>query len=499
MKDRSLSSRRVAAALGLIGPVVLALAVVGVVHLRALPEVAWPDECIYLVGARNVVERGTLDTNFYLTYSLLRRGYPHRDVHMPGYVLTLAPAVAALGATLRAAALVNVVAFAASAVLVYVVGRGVLRDRVQALAAAALFAVLPPFPGYVFIAYPELVVALVFLAGLAAVVHARGTGMAVVAGVLFALGALFRETLLVALPIYIVRLPSRLRWRAFAPAAAATLVFVVAPLARDRAVHPNALYPSVIEDARASGDPVATLVRAVAGNVATNVRSVGAMDPATRAEDAVLLAIVVLGLVAALSGRRLDDEGRRLARATFLSLAALTVAVLALYVVRERGGVWGGVRAYMAWMPLLLVLATPLLFAPRRSLPLMLGVGAAVVAAFLWLDAWQVRFFNRYKGTNLEDQARNAAYLARYLDPFHPRRIVSRSFLYGLSHYPVEVVWSLPRDGSELAALNQAIPYEFLAIHEKSDLRPALIGNPRYLRVNKDDRGAEFLIWRRLY
>jgi len=465
---------------------------------RALQEVAWPDECIYLVGARNVVERGTLDTNFYLTYSLLRRGYPHRDVHMPGYVLALAPVVAALGATLRAAAALNAAAFTACAVLLYAIGRGILADRAQALAAAVLFALLPPFPGYVFVAYPELVVTLAFLAGLAALVHARGPATAALAGVLFALGALFRETLLLALPIYLARLPARLRGRAFAPAAAATLLLVVAPLSRDRALHPNALYPSVIEEARASGHPVASLAQAVAGNVAANLRATATLDPAARAEDAMLLAIVVLAGAAALGGRRLDADGRRLARATFASLGLLTVAVLTLYVVRERGGVWGGVRAYMAWMPLLLVLATPLLFAPRPR-ALGLALGAAAVVLFLGLDAWQVRFFNRYKGTDLEDQSRNAAYLARYLDPFHPRRIVSRSFLYGLSHYPVEVVWSLPRDASELAALNQALPYEFLAIHEKSALRPLLVGNPRYLRVNKDDRGAEFLIWRRLY
>ncbi len=494
----ALIGRRGEAALAALGPVAIALAVALLTRGRALPEVAWPDECIYLVGARNVVERGTLDTNFYLTYSLLRRGYPHRDVHMPGYVLALAPAVAVLGATLAAAAWVNVLLFAASAALVYAVGRGILPEPGQAVAAAALFTVLPPFPGYLFVAYPEIVVAFAFLAGLAVLVHARGPGTAALAGVIFAGGALFRETLLLALPLYLVRLPPRLRWRAFAPAAAATLVLVVAPLSRHRAVHPNALYPSLLEEARASDRPLATLARAVAANVAANVRATGDLDPATRAEDAVLLLIGLLAAAAALGGRRLDADGRRLTVAALASLAMLTASVLALYVVRERGGVWGGVRAYMAWTPLLLVLATPLLYAwRRRSLTLVLA--AAVAAAALLLDAWQVRFFNRYKGTDLEDQARNAAYLARYLDPFQPRRIVSRSFLYGLAHYPVEVIWSLPRDGRELAALNQAVPYEFLAIHEKSALRPLLVGNPRYLRVNKDDRGAEFLIWRRLY
>ena len=124
---------------------------------------------------------------------------------------------------------------------------------------------------------------------------------------------------------------------------------------------------------------------------------------------------------------------------------------------------------------------------------------AAVAAGSIGLDLWQVRFFNRYKSTDLEDQARAAAYLSKYLAPYQPHRIAARSFLYGLEHYPVEVIWSLPRDGRELAALNEKISYEFLAVHEKSPLRAVLVDNPRYVRINREDRGAEFLIWRRLY
>src|SRR6266851_1047501 len=493
-----LTRGRALAALIVLGPVLLALAVTAVAHRQALLEVAWPDEVIYLVGARNVLERGTLDTNFYLTYSLLRRGYPHRDVHMPGYLLALTPAVAALGPTLRAAAAVNGILFAASTALVYAIGRALLPHRAQAVCAAALFALLPPFPGYLFVAYPEIVVSFVFLAGLAVLVHARGWAGAAAAGALFGAGALFRETLLLALPLYLVRVPPRTRWRAFAPAAAATFVLVVVPFARDRAVHPNALYPSVLEEARASAHPFSALVQALTANTATNLRDIARMDPDTSAEDAVLALVVLLALTAALGARRLGPESRRLAGATLVSLALLTAAVLTLYVVRERGGVWGGVRAYMAWMPLLVIFATPLLFAPRRR-AVTLVLALVVAAGALALDRWQVRFFNRYKGSDLEDQARNATYLSRYLDAYHPHRIVARSFLYGFQHYPVEVIWSLPRDGRELAALNQAISYEFLAIHEKSPLLGVLRDNPRFLRVNREDRGAELLIWRRLY
>jgi hypothetical protein len=159
------------------------------------------------------------------------------------------------------------------------------------------------------------------------------------------------------------------------------------------------------------------------------------------------------------------------------------------------GGVWGGVRAFMPWGPVLLVLAIP----PRPPTRRAAAMALVVAAAFVGLDHWQVRFFNRYKATDLEDQRRNAEYLGRYIDRYRPHRIVSRSFYYGFTRYPVEVVWSLPRDGDEMAALNAAIGYEFLAIHERSPLRFVLMDNARFARVNKNDRGAEFLIWRRLY
>ena len=483
--------------------VVAALLLLGAVVARraergAFQEVAWPDEVIYLVGARNVVERGSLNTNFYLAYSLLRRGYPHRDVHMPGYALALAPFVKAKGTTLAAGVALNLLLYGGCILLVYAFARGTLEDEWQAAAAAALFTVLPPFPGYLHIVYPELLVAFAQLAALCWLVHARGIAGAAVAGVLYAAGALARETLLVSLPLFYVRLPRREFWRGFVPAAAATLLLVVAPLSRDRAVHPNALYPSALEEARRSDTPVANLAGTVFRNVALNLRLTAAARPASNPEDAVLLLVVGLAAATLVARRRLPPASQSLAGATLLSLALLLLAVLMLYVVRERGGVWGGVRALMPWAPVLLVLATPLLFAVRRraatlALVLLCGLGFAA------LDRWQSYFFFRYKQSDHEDQARNADYIARYLDPHRPARITSRSFLYGLRHYPVEVIWSLPRNGPELKALNDAVPYDFLVIHEKSALRYTLMDNPRFLRVNKEDRGAEFLIWRRLY
>lgn len=475
----------------------LGLTVATVGWQRSAHDVAWPDECIYLVGARNVAERGSLDTNYYLAGSLVLRGHPHRDVHMPGYVLALAPLVKAFGATLAVAVGLNVLLFLACILIVHELALLLLEERRQAVFAATAFAVLPPFPGYLFVAYPELLVAFAFLLPLYLSVRCRGARAALLAGVVFGLGAVVRESLLVAFPLHLAKLTRRELLRGFIPGCVLALVLVAAPLSRDRAVHPNALYPSVLWEAQRSPHPFAALASALARNVAQNVEAAARARPASSAEDAVLLLMLGLAVAAAAALPSLRHDARRLCLATLLSGLVLSALVLTLYVVRERGGVWGGVRAYMCLAPPLLICATPLLFRVRPALARGLTL-SALLAALLALDARQLYAFLRYKGADHEDQSRYAAYVASHVGRTAPRRIVGRLFLYGFEHYPTEIVWSPPRDFRELTALEKAVGYEYIVINDRSPLRLFLIRNPRYVRVNRDDRDAELLIFRRL-
>lgn len=463
---------------------------------RSYRDVAWPDECIYLVGARNLVERGSLDTNYYLTHSLLARGYPHRDVHMPGYVLALAPFVKASGPTQRAAMLLNLLLFLLCILLLHALARELLADEGLALTAATLFAILPPFPGYLSVAYPELLVGFAFLLALRLLLAARSARGAFVAGAVFGLGALARESLLAFFPLALARLPRRELLRGFLPGALASLLLVVLPLSRDRAIHPNALYPSVFEEARRSGEPLRLLSGTLLKNAAQNLADASEARPLQSAEDAVLALFLALAVSAAVSLPRLPAAARRLCLAALVSLLLLSGAVLFLYVVRERGGVWGGVRAYMPLAPLLLLFGVgglARLARARRQ-----AAAGLVAALLLVVDERQLYRFLRYKSSDHEDQSRYAAYVAGYVAREHPQRILGRLFLYGLEHYPTEIIWSPPRDQLELRALEDKLMFDYVVINDRSPLRLHLIRNARYVRVNGEDRGAELLIFRRL-
>lgn len=458
-------------------------------------DVAMADECIYLVVARNLLERGTLDTNLYLASSILVRGHPHRDVHLPGYVLLLAPFVAAFGPVLKAAVVLNLVALVAAVLLAHAIALRVLGDDAAALAAAALVPVVPPIPGYVWIAFPELPIVAALLLGVWWTLRGGGAAQAAAAGFWFGAAALLRETVMLGAPFALLLLPRR-RWAPFAGGLALALAIVVAPLAGGRAVHPNALYPSVFQDAAAAASPVTALLSALWTNVTVNVQWTLGAEPLASAEDLMLAAMLLVTIAGLLASFFLPGEARRFAAGLLASLAVLTVAVLALYVVRVRGGVWGGVRAYMAWMPLALVLLVGGLFRKGR-LP---GIAACVLLAggFAWAGRVELAKLAHLKRTTVEDEDRLAATIDHLAGVQRPQRLLAKTFRYAFTHYPAEVIWGLPRDHKELVALEKAISFDYVAVYWKSDLRLFLIRNPRYVRLNRDDRDASYLVFRRL-
>lgn len=462
---------------------------------RARPDLGWPDEWIYLTLARNIAEKGALDTNFYIASSIELLGYPHRDVHLPGYALALAALGSWRGYTLDAAVTLNVICFTITVLCVFLIARSFL-PLGRSLVAAALVAILPPYPGYLAVAYPEHVTAAALLALVAFAVRVRGGVGVFMLGFLLGISLLFRETLLLATPLLAHLVGFRRALRFLLPGLMVALVTVLPPLSANRAVHPNALYPSVITEAFKSPKPLARLTGEVLANVRENLELLVTSNPRERAEDAVLLFILGLGLLTLLASLKTDRRMANFIRASMVSTALLFTAMVVVYVVRERGGVWGGVRALMPFAPLF-VIGLCSLKVGRMASGLLL---AALISGSLFLDSWHIAFFNRYKGSNLEDQRRAATFIEERTRRFAPRRVVGgRYFEYGFRNYPVEVVWSGANDMRSLNRLYVKFPFDFVVIHRSSMMRFDLRNDSRYEWVNAaEGQPAEYQIYRRV-
>lgn len=482
-----------------IGAVCLLLALVaGVTQVslnRAVSKMGWPDEWIYLTLARNIAERGTLNTNFYLGSSIDAIGYPHRDVHLPGYALVLAAFGSWRGYSFDTAVMVNVLCYGLTVLSAFFLARAFFPIG-RSLAAAALVAILPPYPAYLAVAYPEHVTAAALMVLVTAAFWVESGGGAFVLG--FAVGAslVFRETMLFALPLFAFRFGARKFVRFFLPGFLLCAVTLLPPLSKNRAVHPNALYPSAITEALKKPEPISSLASTIAKNASVNLNLLFTSNPAERAEDAVLLFLLGLAVAGLAASVRLEERERAFVQAAALSTGLLFAAMIVIYVVRERGGVWGGVRALMPMAPLFVVGLCGLRV---KAVPAGL-LAAALVSSSLFLDSWQIAAFNRYKNSNLEDQDRAATFIEARTRRFAPRRVVGgRYFLYGFRNFPVEVVWTGGDDMRSLNRLYPVFPFDFVVIHRSSPMRFDLRKDPRYEWVNAEEgQVVEYQIYRRI-
>lgn len=462
---------------------------------RALPELGWPDEWIYLTQARNIAERGTLNTNFYIASSIEKIGYPHRDVHLPGYALVLAAAGSWNGYTFETATALNVACYLVTVLSVFALARGFVSTTRSAL-AAALVAILPPYPGYLAVAYPEHLTATAVILLITLAVWIRGPLATFLLGFAVGTSLLFRETVLFALPIFAERLGIRRALRFFLPGLLLAGATLLPPFSAKRAIHPNALYPSAITEALASAEPIRQLWATISGNARANLGLLFSSNPIERAEDAVLVFLILLGLAALAASWVIESERRPFARSMLLSTALLFAAMVLVYVVRERGGVWGGVRALMPMAPLFVVVLCGLRVG---RLPAGILVSTLVTVSLI-LNSWQISFFNRYKGSNLEDQDRAAAFIEERTKRFAPRRVVGgRYFQYAYRNFPVEVVWSGADTMTNLNRLYLKAPFDFVVIHRRSAMRFDLRNDARYEWLNAaEGQAAEYQIYRRV-
>jgi len=463
---------------------------------RALPELGWPDEWIYLTQARNIAERGTLNTNFYIASSIEKLGYPHRDVHLPGYALALAAVGSWNGYTFKTATALNIACYLVTVLSVFFLAKAFFSTG-RSFMAATLVAIVPPYPGYLAVAYPEHVTASALIVLVTIAAWIRGAFATFLLG--FAVGAslLFRETVLFALPIFFERLGLLRSVRFFLPGLLLAGATLLPPFSAKRAIHPNALYPSAITEALASPEPLSRLFATIGGNARINLELFFSSNPIERAEDAVLLFLIALAMAALLGSLRGVAPGDRpFALAVVLSTALLFAAMVVVYVVRERGGVWGGVRALMPMAPLFVVILCGL-----RMGRIPTGILATIlVAASLFLNSWQIAFFNRYKGSNLEDQDRAATFIETRTKRFAPRRVVGgRYFQYAFRNFPAEVVWSGADTMANLNRLYLKAPFDFVVIHRRSTMRFDLRKDQHYEWLNADEgQAAEYQIYRRV-
>lgn len=426
--------------------VALAFALTSLVVARARSPrgLVWSDEIVYGVVARNIADGRGPVSNFVHPDSVLARGLPLHDVHLPAHAYLLSVGVRLLGPGERVPEAVGSIAFALAALAVFGLGR-LLAGEAAGAWAAALFAFFPSAAAYGASGMSEAtffpLVAGWWLLWCVALRDHR-TWQAGALGLALALTATHHETALALL------LPAAFAlWRWPAPGRrSAVLAFLAGfvpwmaaafvPLYRARAPYPHVV-SFVLDTVRETGS-----LRPFADTLARNLQPWS--HPG--AGLAVYAFIVACAAAAVALTWRARDLRRSVAVWTAVVMAATFVVLAPLHVLRG----WIPVRMFVALIPpALAVIACGL--ASRGTAFARHGPPAVALAACLALSVPANRWLARDRQEHADEGRAYSAFIRAHVAS--PRVVIAeRAYRYGWDAYPVTVV-DVDVDGLRLAAL----------------------------------------------
>jgi hypothetical protein len=458
--------------------------------------VALSDEYVYVVGSRYFADSGSLDARYYSANALLAQGYPHQDMHPPGYVLLLGALHRLLPFGYWAAVALNLVAYAGGALAVRSLGRSLGAGEREAAAAAALFLLLPGLLPYVYWALPEAIVAALLVGVAAAAGRARTLLAAAGAGAAFGAAVVVRESVLFGLPAVVVLAAGRKRWKPFLAGALLVVLAVYVPLSRRRAEGGTNFWRPTATDSAFAFD---ALREGLAGAPARALHGMQQRLEANAAvfrrdfsatEKAILAFYAVVPVLALLRWRNRNAAQRRFLAAAAGGFLALAAATALLFTVPP----WSGLRYWMLFPPLFLPLVTD--GAAQAAGRWVLG--AALLAGAL-LDVAVLRTFNAYKESRQARQRHLTDYVDRHMGGRPLTRVVlENGWLFGQRHYPVEVLATPPADFEALRVLQRELSFDYVAAAPRSALAAGLARSGRYELVNGGDAEAPLVIYRRV-
>lgn len=443
--------------------VAIGIVLLFVSHLTIYREVALVDEVMYVVVGRNIVEQGTLDTNLYWTESLVRRGYPTRDYHTPGYMLTLAAFFAIFGFNNVVVGLPAKIAYILAGALFYRVGKSLFNPMI-ALLATLLFYIYPinfVYASLVMVEVPFALLAVIYLALWVKISRAQKIGLLdiVLLGVVIIGGMLYRQTFVIFLPPTLFLLSKFGIARNYRPLITFSLLFlffflgVFWPLTQNRSYYPN-VYDRIIE--AADWPTKVTILQTTFFNSLSQI-----FRPLPIQRDIALIHLI-LGIVSILGLWQFKERSQRLFALLFFYLFWGSLAAFsALYKSPVDLTVARNLAAFM--LPGILLFVAILFQIKQKAITVGLFIIFVIFVGFATLRFAQNA--QRWQDDALRTQQKFADIFTEYLQPYAPRSIIfERGFKLAWTHYPMTVVADIPTTYDQMQEMQKHLSADIIVV-----------------------------------
>lgn len=475
----------------------LALANLALLYFSRPPvlRLSWNDEMLYYATARNIRENFDFNSQYYLSESLLKKGYPTKDTHPPGFPLLLAGAFVVFGEHEWLPVALNQLLTLATALLVFFTTARISCTR-GGLGASLLYLLFPMTLPLGQSAMSESS-ACFFAAFLlwAWVYLKEGVFKGIFLALLLVLGMLIKPlfasfALPMALALWLRKGSSLRTLTTMSLVLLALGIGVIRPGFSNREFYP---YPG---SDLFSSPTLAALWNAAWKNISTNLKQLMSWE-GTGIQSKTVLAIGLLLIwpLALLCKKNPAEDSKNLKLISTILLIAFFQSVLAVFSLYEYRS-WRGLRALVFFTPGLAILngaawarffnATP--HTAKNSRRVMGALLALGVLGLLGNSSWQLSqewkknqardfyYFNQWS----ERLGKSLAYMRT-----QPRMALShRNFLFPIQNYPIRLIWTLPKNLEELESIAAKTPLDLIELKSSDPLfreNHAKLGNDEQL------------------
>ncbi len=440
-------------------------------------QIRWNDETLYYTVAQNIVRHFDFNSNHYLASSIIQKGYPTKDTHLPGYPLILAIGFLIGGINEATPFFINYFLLVLTIFLIFTVGKFIANQWVG-FGASFIYLIYPYTLVLTHSVMTEISATAVIMVVIALLfIQKENFFKGIFLALAIALAYLIKPFLLTLFPASIALLwidkNQHHKKTLFSLLFAFALLFVTVliPLSQNQEIYPYAatriLSQSNLND----------MLRMIWENFLFNCTLIINFKKfpvyGTITISMLLLWSITLAVLATGSYQKKLQQWGKYINLSIFSLISFMPVLLAVFLLYQYIDM--GIRGLAVFSPLMAILSATALWQltyqlePKKVVAIGLGI-------CLCLSYSNFLTFDKLKNLQRRQSQRLYTYSSRLETvisklSIQPQVVMSeKNFYLAIANYPTQVIWQLPQTLQELRQVDKKVSIDLIELKDSDPI-----------------------------
>lgn len=440
-------------------------------------QIRWNDETLYYTVAQNIVRHFDFNSHHYLASSIIQKGYPTKDTHLPGYPLILAVGFLIGGINEATPFFVNYLLLVLTIFLIFTVGR-LIANQWVGFGASLIYLIYPYTLVLTHSVMTEISAAAVIMVVVAILfLQKESLFKGIFLSLAIALAYLIKPFLLTLLPASIgilwIEKNQHYKKTLFSLLFAFALLFiaVLIPLSQNQEIYPYAATRIL------SQSHLTDMLRMIWENFLFNCTLIINFKKFPVYGTITISMLLLWSIALAVLARAIYlDKFQQLPayiNLCIFSLISFIPALLAVFLLYQYIDM--GIRGLAVFSPLMAILSATGLWQLTSQLETkkVVAIGLGIC---LCLNYSNFVTFHKLKNLQRRQSQRLYTYSSRLEKvisklSIQPQVVMSeKNFYLAIANYPTQVIWQLPQTLQELRQVDKKVSIDLIELKESDPI-----------------------------